>query len=308
MPLLPLLLQVAAATPSPPPEAAVAPPIVAEAAASAPTAADTCARGRVLESLSFPSAALGGEMRYSVYLPAGYERDRRRYPVVYLLHGHSGDETDWIRVGEADRTADRLIAEGDLPPVILIMPDARNSWYVDSDPVTGSGAWERAVAEDLVAHVDETWRTVPERRGRAVAGLSMGGFGALHLALRHPDRFAAAASLSGVLGPEPPERIDVLEGAFGDPFDPERWNSESPFGLLRTLPSPPPSLPVYLTTGDDDGLRNYRDAALLHDALRRAGLASELRVTDGGHGWAVWSRELPAALVFLGEVFRSRRR
>lgn len=264
--------------------------------------------GRVLENQSFRSAALGREMRYSVYLPPGYDYDQRYYLTVYLLHGYSGDQTNWIRLGEAARTADALIEADAIPPVILVMPDGKNSWYVDSDPGTGFGAYETAIVEDLVDHIDSEYRTITERRGRMIAGLSMGGYGALHLAFKHPELFGAAASLSGALWTGEPSRVGLLEGAFGEPFDREVWARENPFAWISRPKDLELRLPTYLTVGDDDGLDLYRGAVDFYAALRQAEMPAELRVTDGGHGWAVWAAALGETLLFFSQVFQSRYR
>jgi len=264
--------------------------------------------GRVLENESFRSAALGRELSYAIYLPPGYEYDQRHYLTVYLLHGYSGDHTNWIRLGEADRTADLLIGADAIPPVILVMPDGRNSWYVDSDRESGSGAYETAIVDDLIEHIDEQYRTISERRGRMIAGLSMGGYGALHLAFKHPELFGAAASLSGALWSGEPDRVGLLEGAFGEPFDPEVWARENPFAWLGRPKELGLRLPTYITVGDDDGLDLYRGAVDLYAALSEAEMRGELRVTDGGHEWGVWAPAFKETLLFFSEVFQSRYR
>ncbi|MCB1007280.1 MAG: esterase family protein [Acidobacteria bacterium] len=268
--------------------------------------------GRVLEQRSLRSEALGRDWTYSIYLPPDYDRSERAYPVVYLLHGIQGRHTDWLRYGDAAATADRLIASGEMAPAILVFPDGGDSYWIDSDPTTGFGSIERAFVEDLVPYVDANYRTIATRRTRAIGGLSMGGYGALRLAFGHPELFGAVAALS------PAIRRTLAEGdrvppspAFGVPFDAARYRAASPFALLpsferaaETLP-----LPVFLTAGDDDRLDGLLQGTLdLHLALRAAGLPSELRILDGGHGWDVWSAALPDALLAFSRIARARRR
>jgi len=135
-----------------------------------------------------------------VYLPPGYADGDARYPVLYLLHGFGGSGAQWTerQDGWSIATAlDREIAAGRVPPVIVVMPDAQvpliGSMYVNS-PM--SGAWEDFIARDLVAWADATWRTRPTPAARAVAGHSMGGYGALNAAVRHPDVFGATYGIS----------------------------------------------------------------------------------------------------------------
>jgi len=275
--------------------------------ATAPLSGQT-SQGRVLEGRSLRSQALEREWRYTIYLPPGYDDQERAYPTVYLLHGYGGDDANWVRYGDAAMTADSLIAADAIPPMILVMPDGRNSWWVDSDPESGFGPVETAFVQELIPEVDRAYRTIPLRRARMIGGLSMGGYGAVHLALAHPDLFGAAASMSGALSPETPEARASLEPAFGKPFDPARYDAENPFGMIGSLKSSELRLPVFITVGDDDSPRIVRGGVDLYEALHQAELPAELRVTNGAHTWEVWDRALPQVLVFFADVFRARYR
>lgn len=263
-------------------------------------------QGTVLESQSFHSVSLDTEWEYSVYLPPGYGEGDRSYLTVFLLHGYGGDHTNWIRLGDAAFTADSLTAAGVIPPVILVMPDGRNSFYVDSDPDEGFGALETALTRELIPHVDATFNTHGRRRGRMIAGLSMGGYGAVHLAFKYPELFGGAASLSGVLPRGEPERKDLFSPAFGVPFDLVRWEEENPFGRIAAVKASELRLPVFLSCGDDDAPWLFRGAVDFYAALQEAEMPAELRITDGPHGWDVWDQALPEALTFFSEIFRSR--
>src|SRR5262249_50565933 len=131
-----------------------------------------------------------------VYLPASYRRPdatTRRYPVVLMLHGWPGSDGNWVSKGDADKTADTLIASGRMPEAILVFPDGRGrgrlgrSLYLDS--VDGKSPVETWLVTGLIAWVDSTFRTIRDARHRAVIGLSDGGLAAFNLALRHPDVF-----------------------------------------------------------------------------------------------------------------------
>lgn len=156
------------------------PPIVSPADAELPT----------VEERTFRSDGLGQDRSYSVLLPVGYGASTRRYPVLYLLHGKSGDHTDW------SRRAPLRQAVGSAP-LIVVMPDGDDGWYIDW--AEGRRGYEAQIVRDLIPHVDAAYRTLARREGRALAGLSMGGYGALKLALRHPHLFASAASQSGAV-------------------------------------------------------------------------------------------------------------
>ena len=149
-----------------------------------------------LEEWTLRTPALDGSTGVRVLLPAGYRAaPRRRYPVLYLLHGRGSDYRSWTRQGDAEAITARA-------PMIVVMPDGGTAgWYTDwyEDKKAVQPRWETYHVGQLIPWVDATYRTVAARRGRAVAGLSMGGFGALSYAVRHPGTFAAAASYSGAL-------------------------------------------------------------------------------------------------------------
>jgi S-formylglutathione hydrolase FrmB len=146
-----------------------------------------------VKTVEFDSPSVGRKMKYNVVLPAKYDQTTDRYPVLYLLHGLSGNYNNWagMNVPRYARTYD----------LIVVMPDGGNTWYVNwakSDEGQKNN-WEDAIVKDLVGHVDSTYRTIAKREGRAINGLSMGGYGGLMLGLRNPDLFCSIGSHSGAL-------------------------------------------------------------------------------------------------------------
>lgn len=259
--------------------------------------------GEILHGLAAPSPALGRAIPYSLYLPGGYSDSGQRYPVLYLLHGHGGSERDWPDGGRLAETMDRLIASGAVPAMLVVTPGMGNGWYVDNPDPGGWGAMQTAFLADLVPFVDRTWRTDARGGRRAVAGLSMGGWGAVRLAMLRPDLFAAAASLSGTLLPDAwaatPQWAWWFSGAFGSPVDPARFHAASPFTMLPAFAATAQRPALYLACGDDDELGLTKATILFYLALRPAGVRAELRITDGGHDWGVWARELDPMLRFV---------
>jgi S-formylglutathione hydrolase FrmB len=276
--------------------------------------------GEVRKGLNFASRSLKSDMTFSLYLPDAYAKDTaRKFPVVYLLHGYGGNDREWIELGGVDRALDRMIASGEIPPVIVVMPFAARGWYVDSAALGGPGDYESAITTDLVDHIDGNYRTVPAREARAVAGLSMGGYGAVRMAFFHPDRFAAVVTLSGALhqtdnipAVEQPlllanlnQRAEVkYHGAYGTPFDLNIFVARNPFTRIPTLSRMQHPPKVLVMTGDDDGLNFYEGSTQLFVALRRAGLQAELRVEDGGHDWRLWGKQLPDLLRFVTDAMK----
>lgn len=260
--------------------------------------------GEVHRGLDLASPVLGRPIPYTLYLPDGFA-SAGRFPVLFLLHGLGGRADDWVEAGRLEATLDRLIAERAVPPIVVVMPGLGDGWYVDNPDPGGLGALETAFVRDLMPGIERRWSTA----ARAIAGLSMGGWGALRLAMLHPEQFVAAAGLSAALVTEAKARTPAWEGyftgAFGRPFDLERFRAASPFTLIGSFaraPAPRPAL--FLTCGDDDELDLEEGNLLFYQALKQAGINAELRITDGGHDWALWRRELETVLRFVGGRFR----
>ena len=249
---------------------------------------------------SFHSASLGREYRYSLYLPDGYAEDGARHPVLYLLHGAVGDENDWPEGGDVRSTADRLMAAGEIPPLVIVMPGHSLSWWVDGNHEPAS----TVVREELIPHIDATLRTIARRDGRLLGGLSAGGFGTVNLALSYPQLFAAAAAFSpAVYQPLPAE----TSGARRAPqfsregvFDPDTWQRLNYESRLERYEAGETVVPFYLVSGDHDELGIALHTARLFERLRahQPGRV-ELRIVDGGHDWPVWRETLPDALRYL---------
>jgi len=278
---------------------------------------------------TFTSPALHRDISANVYVPSG-DPPPNGWPVLYLLHGHGGNQNNWRDLGNIEPTLDRLIGEERIDPLLVVMPDAGNSWYVDSMALGGPGDYETAITRDLRLAVEARYPVRKDREGRGIAGLSMGGFGALRLAYAHNDLYVVTASLSGaiwqnVTAPnldDTPEELQVVQesaflknptsalalpsvgdhfdGAFGRPFDAERFNRLNVFTLIEGAVTAEKPLPVtYITCGDDDGYRLWRGAVDLHETLQAAKRTSELRITDGAHTWALWQQTIVDALLFI---------
>lgn len=308
--------------------ALVAAPGPARADGGARIVSEQRADGR-LQEMTIDSPALGTTTDVRVLLPDGYRSGARRYPVLYLLHGAGGDETDWTEDGDAAAaTAGR--------PLIVVMPDGgRAGWYSNwsNGGAGGPPAWEDYHVGELIPLIDRRFRTVAARRGRAIAGLSMGGFGALSYAARHPDLFTAAAAYSGGvdLNAElfglPIGKVAVdgslglagLSGAtgatiFGD-FATENvlWRAHNPVDLAPNLRGL--ELALYTGNGLPGGPYGPADQDLveigahqmnvnLHERLAALGIRH--RWDDygaGGHTWPYWRRDLSETLPWLMRRF-----
>lgn len=262
--------------------------------------------------LQAESPALGRPLRYSLYLPDGYRDHPGPLPVLTLLHGYGGDDRDWLNVGGLRGTMDRLIASSEVPPMIVVMPAAGNSWYVNS---AAFGAVETAITRDLRAHVERHWPVRSNPPGRFVAGLSMGGYGALRFALRSPEDWRGVASLSGAIFPGfasaeeiKPGQLNLFGAAFGEPFDPARYDALNFFDRVPRLAEREAPLGIYISVGDEDYFRLERGSVALYLAMRDAGVPIEMRIRDGGHVWPLWRAELEHVLRFFGGLLAADKR
>lgn len=263
------------------------------------------AQGRI-EHLSLKSEVLGVEKTYSVYLPEGYDNSTERYPVLYLLHGAMGEHKSWCREGRhaLPDLADVEIAAGRAKKMLVVMPDAsgkgekragRNMGYFN---VPG-WPYESHFFEEFIPHIDKSFRTIAEKRGRAIAGLSMGGGGAFVYAQRHPEIFGAAYSTSGLLDhryrPDAPDYFDaewLISVARTSPVEYLRNASAEELEKLRTVR-------WKLDCGDDDDIIVTNLAFFAE--MQRAKVPVEFRVRDGVHDWKFWLESLPLILAFSFE-------
>lgn len=275
----------------------------AVAQAAVPSTAQAPARvaapGAVrVEQVAFESKLIGQSLPYNVVLPAGYDAKtaaQTRYPVLYLLHGLGGSANDWVsNRAHVSEYASRY-------SMIVVVPEGRDGWYTDG--VAPNDKFESYVVEELLPDVQRRFRTIEAREGRAVAGLSMGGYGALKFGLKYPDKFIFAASMSGALAaaawvsemPLPAFLKPSITRVYGAADSPVRPANDI-YKIVRALPPERvASLPYfYLDCGTEDGLLSYnRDFAAL---LVEHKIPHEYRQLPGTHSWPYWDRQVQEVL------------
>lgn len=249
---------------------------------------------------SFYAPSLGRIKSVSVFLPQPYN-PRVRYPVLYLLHGYSGDHANWASLTKLGTYVGKL-------PLIVVMPDAENSWYVNSSTVA-QDRFEDYIMKDLPGSIQQQYSV--DTTKQAIAGLSMGGYGAIMLALKHPARFRFAGSLSGALSYpramgdtlRTPGRnlLPSLRRAFGErDVDFQKRHDV----MLLAQEAARDSLPyLYFVIGTSDGFRDFLPAhRALTDQLRASGAHYEYHETPGGHNWQYWDREIQPLLSRMKSV------
>ncbi len=237
---------------------------------------------RVEESV-FHSASLGRDMHYLVLLPRDYS-GTRRFPVLYLLHGLYGDYKNWDTRTHLEQVAAAY-------PWLIVTPDAGDSWYTNS-ATKPADKFEDYIAKDLISEIDRKYRTIAEKRARAVAGLSMGGYGAIKLGFKYPNLFAFAGSLSGAFNAaqnlddlRPEFRAKLLE-VFGNSGSATRTENDV-FLLLKNSPDNPY---FYVACGTSDFFLDTNRA--LAARLSTQKIPYEYHETPGGHAWQYWDADL----------------
>jgi len=256
---------------------------------------------------TFRSEALGREVSYVVDLPPSYEGSgSRKYPVVYALHGLFEGSGFWERRGLAPILAG-LRASGAVPEFLVVAVDGGNSFFVNAP----GGRYEDLVTKDLVAHVEATYRVVPGRKGRALLGVSMGGYAALHVAFEQPGFAAAVATHSAMLLERIPStdqgagrwHMAAFTKVFGDPIDAALWAANDPLAWARKVdPKSVPALFVDCGAEDRYGLANgHRE---LHKILDERGVAHSFELPPGDHGYDFVRARLEKSLRFLGSALK----
>ena len=270
-------------------------------------------QGKIIESLSIQSKILGKAVKYSIYLPADYETSQRHYPTLYLLHGYSDDETGWTQFGEVQKITNETIAKGDATQMIIAMPDAGVSWYIND--AAGKVPFEDFFVKEFIPYIDSVYKTRNKKEYRAVAGLSMGGYGSLIYGMKHPDLFAACAPLSAAVWndehiagmPQTDWTNYKFNELFGTNLEGKKHLTDSWYknSILKIAAITPVeklnTVRFYIDCGDDDFL--IKGNMELHALLTDRKVIHEFRVRDGAHNWPYWRTALPEVLKFITESF-----
>jgi len=258
-----------------------------------------------VETVQFQSKLVNAALPYNVVLPPDYRESRvTRYPVLYLLHGFGGHHGDWVTHSNvADYAAQYRM--------IVVTPEGNNGWYTDSVSV-GTDKYESYLLKELIPDVQKRYRTIESRYGRGIAGLSMGGFGALKFGLKSPETFAFVGSLSGAPGATAWTEDDLKNlkairdsvfAVFG-PVGSETRKANDVFAIARGLSAARVAgLPYfYLDCGTEDFLSgsNQQFAAL----LREKKIPHEYRELPGDHNWAYWDQQVQEVLQIAAQKMR----
>lgn len=259
-----------------------------------------------LETIQFQSRLINTTLPYNVILPRDYNTARTsRYPVLYLLHGLTGHYNDWItRTNIADYAAQYRL--------IVVMPEGNNSWYVDSATVP-TDKYESYILQELIPDVQRRYRTIEARYGRAIAGLSMGGYGAFKFGLKYPDRFAFAGSVSGAFAVTNYTEKETGKGAawetflklFG-PVGSETRQKNDLFELVQLITAGQvTSLPYfYFDCGTEDAPVIFNSNHELDERMLQKKIPHEYRELPGNHSWGYWDSQVQEVLKIAAQKIR----
>jgi len=272
---------------------------------------NTYSGGKVMDNLSIKSTIMAKDVKYSVYLPPDYDASNRSYPVVYLLHGYTDDQTGWVQFGQIGTLVDVAIAEQKLCPMIIIMPDGGVTWYVND--YLNKVRFEDMIFQEFIPAIEQKFRIVKKKEFRGIAGLSMGGFGSFYLSLKHPDMFAACAPLSaGVFTDK--EITEMPDDDYRNVFGPiygdnngndrltEHWRKTNILDVIKNIPeADKKKVKIYMDCGDKDFL--IRGNCETHLLLTDLKIPHEFRVREGVHNWEYWREGIVDALAFIAQSF-----
>jgi S-formylglutathione hydrolase FrmB len=255
-------------------------------------------------------------VHYCVYLPAGYDagatlHPAQRYPVLYFLHGLGDNEQTLFNSG-GWTLLDDLRRQHKIGDFLIVAPEGRRSFYINS--ADGSVRYNDFFLQEFIPFIDGKYRIRDGREGRAVGGISMGGYGALRFAFAHPELFSAVSAQSAALITESPQQLDaaqragtqlggVLAAVFGSPINVPHWNENNPFLLAKRNAASLRKLAIYFNCGQDDNYGFETGAAQLHDELLKEGVQHEYHAYPGDHSLSYFLSHFAEVMEFHSRAF-----
>jgi S-formylglutathione hydrolase FrmB len=296
-----------------------------------PTLAGLCTAGLVLSACVLPACAaapasarvqckaiassiLGRSVDVCLALPSDYESSKKRYPTLYFLHGLFENERSWSERG-GQQVLEGLRSAGEVGDFVVVLPDGGKTFYVNA--YDGRERYEDFFIEELVPAIDRKYRTLPSAQARGISGTSMGGYGALHLAMDHPDVFGSVSAHSAALISKFPDPLPssgrwgfyagILQTPFGSPLNHAYWDQNNPLNLGEH-PDRFRQLKLYFDCGDQDRYGFEDGAQVLHDKLAAKGFPHEFALRPGGHGWSYLNQYMNHSLLFHWRWFAQAER
>ncbi|SBW01756.1 conserved exported hypothetical protein [uncultured Dysgonomonas sp.] len=251
--------------------------------------------GQTVDTIEVFSKKMERDIKNLVILPAGYNRqDTIKYPVLYLLHGVQADHTSWTKVIRKELPDDVTKYN-----MIIVCPNGENSWYLDSS-VNPASQFETYITKELVESIDNKYKTIPSSLARAISGFSMGGYGALRLAILHPGVFGACGSMSGAVDFRPFPKVYKLSSQLGGyATNKKRWDENVIINMTNKLK--PKTLSIIIDCGFEDQFLYVNGQ--LHQSMLNKGIQHEYIVESGGHDRKYWNKAIVKQLQFFFGFF-----
>ena len=251
-------------------------------------------KAATVDTILIYSKCMHKNVKCVVIKPDAYNNNNKYFPVVYLLHGHSGNYSDWVL------KAPDFLHTVDENKFLVVCPDgAYNSWYFDS-PLDTTMKYETNVALEIPAYIDAHYRTIADRKARAITGLSMGGHGSLYLAIRHENIFGAAGSMSGGVDIRPfPDNWEIKKYLGDYATHPDNWNRNTVINMADTLQNG--ALTIVFDCGVDDFFFEVNRS--LHQKLLAKKINHDYTERPGEHNWEYWNNAVKYQLLFFREYF-----
>jgi S-formylglutathione hydrolase FrmB len=263
---------------------------------------------------SLQSASLGKELKFAIQFPPSYQSDtKRRYPVLYFLHGMFGNEREFERRGVAAAIS-KLRDEGKIGEFIIVSPAGENSFYLNAK---GGAQYEDAIIKDLIPYIEKTYRVIGTQATRSIQGISMGGWGALLLAFKHPEMFSTVTTHCAALFNELPRpsgtdrrsqfMLQLIGKIFGDPPDEDFFRTVNPMSVVeQNLAAIKKSgIKIYFDCGEQDRYQFQDSNKLFDEKLTKLGLAHEFHLYPGNHGWEYMISVADHSYTFLWSNFKT---
>jgi S-formylglutathione hydrolase FrmB len=278
-------------------------------------AASAVAQSRI-DCSAFNSRILKRAERYCVYIPSGYDAGAKqnppkRYPVLYFLHGLGDNEQTLFNSG-GWTLLDDLRNQHKMGDFLIVAPDGKRSFYVNS--ADGTVPYSDFFLQEFMPLIEKKYSIRPGRQGRAISGISMGGYGALRFGFAHPELFSAVSAQSAALITESPQELDtagktgilllsVLAPVFGKPIDPRHWNENNPLLLAKRNAASLTKVAIYLNCGQEDNYGFEKGAAQLDDELLRERVRHEYHAYPGDHSLTYFLSHFSEVMEFHSKAF-----
>jgi S-formylglutathione hydrolase FrmB len=262
------------------------------------------------------SAILKRPVHYCVFLPSGYDagaaqHPASRYPILYFLHGLGDNEQTLFNSG-GWTLLDDLRKQHKMGDFLIVAPEGRRSFYVNS--ADGSARYSDFFLQEFMPAIERKYRIRAGRAGRAISGISMGGYGALRFAFAHPELFSAVSAQSAAIIAESPQQLDsaaqtgvpimgVLGPVFGKPIDVRHWNENNPLLLAKKYPESLRKMAIYFNCGQDDNYGFEKGAAELHEELQREHVTHEYHAYPGDHSLTYFLSHFAEVMEFHSKAF-----